>query len=119
MLQVEVAQQRILAALPPPGSERILLTEATNRVLAERIVAPIDLPSFDNSAMDGYALRALDVARAAPEKPTDLKLIGRSAAGEIFNGRVESGQCVRVFTGSVLPDGADAVVMQEDTVIDP
>ncbi len=115
MLQVEDAQQRILAAVPALGSETIPLTDAIGRVLAQPVIAPIDLPLFDNSAMDGYAVRSPDVASASDAAPVRLRLIGRSAAGEVFDGEVGAGQCVRVFTGSVLPNGADAVVMQEDT----
>ena len=118
MLQVEDAQQRIRAALRPLGTETVRLADAAGRVLAERVVAPMDLPAFDNSAMDGYALRAADVAGARPETAVRLALVGRSAAGEVFRGQVESGRCVRVFTGSILPEGADAVVMQEDTAVD-
>jgi molybdopterin molybdotransferase len=73
------------------------------------------LPPFDNSAMDGYAVRAADVAEARPEAPVRLRLLGRVAAGQTFTGELRAGGCVRVFTGSPLPRGADAVVMQEDT----
>jgi molybdopterin molybdotransferase len=79
----------------------------------------VDLPAIDNSAMDGYALRAADATRASPDSPVALAQIGRTAAGEIFQGNVKAGTCVRVFTGSALPREADAVVMQEDTRIDP
>src|SRR5256885_5843162 len=65
--------------------------------------------------MDGYAVRAEDVASARPESPAQLKMIGRAAAGEVFPGKVSPGTCVRVFTGSAMPHGADAVVMQEET----
>jgi len=119
MLSVEEAQQRILGALQPLDAELVPLAEAAGRVLGERVLAAVDLPAFDNSAMDGYALRAADVAGAGADGPVRVKLSGRSAAGEVFRGRIEAGQCVRVFTGSVLPDGADAVVMQEDTAVDP
>ena len=69
--------------------------------------------------MDGYAVRAADVASAKPASPARLRLAGRVAAGEVFAGEVAAGTCVRLFTGSPLPPGADAVVMQEDTRIDP
>src|SRR5205085_6326078 len=80
---------------------------------------PIDLPVFDNSAMDGYAVRAEDVAPATSESAVTLHLSGKIAAGETFNGKVTKGTCVRLFTGAPLPAGADAVVMQEDTRSDP
>jgi molybdopterin molybdotransferase len=115
MLEVEEAQARIGAAVTLLASESVLLREAAGRVLAESIVAPLSLPSFDNSAMDGYALRAADVAGANTHSSSTLKLIGAVAAGAAFTGAVEQGTCVRLFTGSPLPAGADAVVMQEDT----
>jgi len=84
-------------------------------VLLENIRAPIDLPPFDNSAMDGYAVRSADVASARADAPTRLRLIGKVAAGAQFHGELIPQTCVRLFTGSPLPRGADAVVMQEDT----
>jgi molybdopterin molybdotransferase len=69
--------------------------------------------------MDGYGLRAADVASAKPDSPARLRLAGRIAAGEVFAGKVTAGTCVRLFTGSPLPAGADAVVMQEDTLVEP
>ena len=119
MLELEEAQAHILAALAPPTSEIIPLSDGAGRVLAERIQSPLDLPVFDNSAMDGYGVRAKDIASARPESPARLRLAGKVAAGEVFAGDVASGTCVRLFTGSPLPRGADAVVMQEDTRLDP
>jgi len=118
MLQYEEALARILATIPAPASECIRLADADGRIVAEQIVSPIDLPPFDNSAMDGYAVRASDVAPATRETPVRLHLIGRVAAGENFSAQVTSGTCVRLFTGSPLPAGADAVLMQEDTKVD-
>jgi molybdopterin molybdotransferase len=119
MLEYEEALTRVIAAVPAAKSERIGLAEADGRIVAEQILSPIDLPPFDNSAMDGYAVRAADVAAAKPESPVHLHLVGRVAAGENFSGEVTAGTCVRVFTGSPLPKGAEAVVMQEDTKVDP
>ena len=115
MLSLEAAQQRILAALPPAVAETIPLSAAAGRVLAETVTSPLDLPPFDNSAMDGYAVRVADVAGASMEQPQPLRLVGQVAAGEVFTGEVTAGTCVRLFTGSPLPPGAAAVVMQEDT----
>jgi molybdopterin molybdotransferase len=115
MLEVEDAQARITAAITPLAGEVVSLREAAGRVLAESIVAPLSLPSFDNSAMDGYAVRAADVVGASADSPITLKQVGAVAAGAMFAGAVEKGTCVRLFTGSPLPAGADAVVMQEDT----
>ena len=118
MLELEEALRRILAAIPQPASESVALTEAHRRVLAEQVRSPLDLPVFDNSAMDGYAVRASDVAAAKPESPVRLRLVGKVAAGETSRAEVKAGTCVRLFTGSPLPPGADAVVMQEDTRVE-
>jgi len=118
MIELEEALAQILAAVPPAAPERITLGEARGRVLAARLTAPLDLPPFDNSAMDGYAVRAEDVASARADSPARLKFLGRVAAGEVFPQEVKRGTCVRLFTGSPLPRGADAVVMQEDTRTD-
>jgi molybdopterin molybdotransferase len=119
MLEMEDALARILATIPLPSAESISLSEACGRVQADQVVAPVDLPLFDNSAMDGYAVRARDVASARSASPSRLRLIGKAAAGTSFDGEVVSGTCVRLFTGSPLPGGADAVVMQEDTRVEP
>jgi molybdopterin molybdotransferase len=119
MLEFEEALARVLAAVPATTSEYVSLSESAGRVLAEQVRSPIDLPVFDNSAMDGYGLRAADVASAKPDSPARLRLAGRIAAGEVFTGKVTAGTCVRLFTGSPLPAGADAVVMQEDTRVEP
>lgn len=115
MLTYEEALARILAALPPLRSEQVPLAEAAGRFLAEPVVSTLDLPPFDNSAMDGYAVRAADVASATAEKSVALRLIGQVGAGQVFKGGVGVQTCVRLFTGTPLPAGADAVVMQEDT----
>jgi molybdopterin molybdotransferase len=119
MLAFEAALSQVLAEVPAPSGETVSLRAAPGRVLADQIRSPIDLPIFDNSSMDGYAVRAADVASAKPASPARLRLAGKVAAGEVFIGEVTSGTCVRLFTGSPLPAGADAVVMQEDTQIDP
>ena len=111
-LTLDEARARILEAVAPLAeTERLPLPEALHRVLAEPVTARIDVPAHTNSAMDGYALRAADIAG----KGTKLRLIGDSFAGHPFDGRVGAGQCVRIMTGAVLPAGADAVVMQERT----
>jgi len=119
MLEFEEALGRILAAVPAPANETILLAAAAGRVLAEPVHSALDLPLFDNSAMDGYAVSANDFCSAKAESPVKLRLVGRIAAGESFDREVGPGECVRLFTGSPLPRGADAVVMQEDTKIEP
>ncbi len=94
--------------------ERVAVARAAGRVLVEDVRAPMALPSFDNSAMDGYALRAVDAA--APD--ASLRLIGEQFAGLPQGFRVGPGECVRITTGAPLPEGADAVVMKEATRID-
>jgi molybdopterin molybdotransferase len=118
-LELEAARERILALVPPAQTELVELSQAHQRILTGRLTAPLELPPFDNSAMDGYAVRAADLRGASAGSPVELSLHGRVAAGEVFSGEVASGSCVRLFTGSPLPRGADAVVMQEDTRINP
>jgi molybdopterin molybdotransferase len=115
MLELEAALAKILEVLPKPSFEEIDLGAAHGRVLAETARSSINLPVFDNSAMDGYAVRSADVAKASKDSPARLKITGKVAAGETFAGNITEGACVRLFTGSPLPHGADAVVMQEDT----
>lgn len=117
MLSFEDAREKVLQAMKPVGTEFAPLQQSADRIVAEPIVAPVHLPPFDNSAMDGYAVRATDVANASSTAPIALRVIGKVAAGATFDGAVQEGTCVRVFTGSVLPRGADAVVMQEDTKV--
>ena len=92
-------------------TEKVDLTEADGRVLAQALVAPIDLPSFDNSAVDGYAVRFCDISAKAE---TVLAVAGRVAAGHSLVSGDVSGKAVRIFTGAVMPDGMDTVFMQED-----
>jgi molybdopterin molybdotransferase len=95
---------------PVSGVLRVPVRSALGRVLAEDLVSPMDVPSHRNSAMDGWALRGADLE---PEGETTLAEIGVAFAGQPFGGKVGSGQCVRIMTGGVVPDGADTVVMQE------
>lgn len=118
MLDLETAVARVLAALPAPQVDRISLTESAGRILAEPVISPLDLPAFDNSAMDGYAVRAADIRTAKADAPVRLRLKGRIAAGEAFNSELSPGECLRLFTGAPIPSGADAVVMQEDTRVE-
>src|SRR2546427_6433927 len=108
-----VAKARELIAsflVPVTAVERVDVRNALGRVLAEDIVSPIAVPGHDNSAMDGYALRFADLKS---EGETVLKRIGESFAGKPWNGAIGAGECVRIFTGGVNPQGADTVVMQE------
>jgi molybdopterin molybdotransferase len=118
MLELEQALAQILATLPAPVSRRIALHEAHGRTLLEPVHTSIDLPPFDYSAMDGFAVRAGDVTAANFNAPVRLRVRGKIAAGETFTGTLAGGQCLRLFTGSPMPPGADAVVIQEDTRVD-
>jgi molybdopterin molybdotransferase len=109
-LHVEKAREAIRACLAPIAqSERVPVRQALGRVLAEDIVPAINVPAHDNSAMDGYAVRSQDLAH----EEVALKEIGTAFAGRKFSGRVGAGECVRVMTGAVMPEGADTVVIQE------
>ncbi|KTB56182.1 molybdenum cofactor biosynthesis protein MoaA [Pseudomonas fluorescens] len=110
LLPVEEAIEQLLAqAPPPPATEMLALAQALGRVTAEEVFSPRDLPGWDNSAMDGYALRAFDV----PEQGGYLEVVGRIAAGHSTDVPLQPGQAVRIFTGAPLPPGADSVVPQE------
>lgn len=109
MLSVDEALARILAPLRPTPTEIVALPEAWGRVLAGPVQARLTQPPTDMSAMDGYALRAAD-----GEAGARLAVIGHAPAGRPFAGRIGGGQAVRLFTGSVVPDGADCVLPQED-----
>lgn len=118
MLTYEEALAHVLAVMPPAKPEKIPVAEAAGRFLTEPVSSSLDLPPFDNSAMDGYAVRAADIATASADKPVALRLVGQVGAGQVFKGSVGVQTCVRLFTGTPLPAGADAVVMQEDTRVE-
>jgi len=111
LIPVEEARARILKNVKPLPAEAVTLEQALGRVLAKPLKAIRNQPPFDASAMDGYAVISADVANP----PTTLRLIGLSAAGHGFKGRLKRGDCVRIFTGAPVPKGADAVVIQENT----
>jgi molybdopterin molybdotransferase len=118
MLSVAEARARILSAFSALPAETVALPDALGRVLAEPVLARLTQPPFDAAAMDGWAVRAADIAKADPNRPVPLRRIGESAAGHAFSGIVRAGEAVRIFTGAPLPGGADAVVMQEDCEAD-
>ena len=100
---------------PLTRTEPVLLNEAVNRILAEDCVAKMDVPPFNRAAMDGYAVKAKDTFGAGQFKPKVFKIIGELHAGEIPAKKIKSGECVQISTGAVMPEGADAVMMVEDT----
>jgi molybdopterin molybdotransferase len=115
MTPVEEAIQYILEQLHPLGKERLPLLQSLGRVLGENIFAPRNIPPWDNSAMDGYAVKWQDVRGALPEKGVVLKVLADLPAGRVFRGEVGSREAVRIMTGAPLPRGADTVVPVEDT----
>ncbi len=97
----------------PKGTERIPISEAHNRVLAQNIVAPIDVPPFNRSTVDGYSVQASDTFNAEEDKPVKVKFSGRVGAGEAPRVAVKKGTVAEIVTGAPLPEGADSVVMLE------
>lgn len=115
LLPVQDALMRVLSSAPVPlAVERVPLADCRGRTLAEDVAALRTQPPFPASAMDGYAVRAADIAQV----PATLKVIGESAAGRRFAGEVKAGEAVRIFTGAPVPDGADTILIQENTKAD-
>src|SRR3989449_6750250 len=119
MLTPTEAARTILEHVAPLPASRRPLREVLDRVLAEDVTSPIDLPAWDNSAMDGYAARAADVEPARPERKVTLEIVETVPAGRFPTKPIGPGQVTRIFTGAPLPVGADTVVRQEDTEADP
>ncbi len=110
-MPVSKAREYIRAVLEPVTTfERLHIRQALGRVLAADVISPVDVPGHDNSAMDGYAVRFADLK---PDAEANLKLIGTAFAGKPFDGKVSTGETVRIMTGAVIPQGADTVIMQE------
>ena len=115
MLSVAEARELILARILPVQSTFISLQDAAGRILAGPIIAEIDLPSFDNSSVDGFAVCAADLISASRENPITLRVVGDIPAGSATGMAINRGECIRIMTGAPMPTGADAVVMVEDT----
>jgi molybdopterin molybdotransferase len=116
LLSVEEARRGVLdAVVGPVGTETIPTTDGLGRVLASAVVAAVSLPPWDNSAMDGYAIRAADTARASEDDPVRLTVTGDVAAGQAATQAVREGAAFRIATGAPVPAGADAVVPVEST----
>src|SRR5688500_16258509 len=105
LISVDEALARVLEGVSPLQPEEVAIGEAHGRVLAAPLVARRTQPPFDVSSMDGYAVRGADLAGTGAR----LKQVGESAAGRPFNGKIKPGETVRIFTGAVMPDGADTV----------
>jgi molybdopterin molybdotransferase len=116
LLSVAEARERILAEFEPLPAEAVGLAEAAGRVLAQAVIAAQPVPVFANSSMDGYAVRAAEVAGATPERPAALPVCGDIAAGSGLPPALPAGAAMRIMTGAPVPAGADAVVPVEDTL---
>lgn len=112
------AVELLRAILPEPRAQRVPLHDLDRRVLAADTVSLVDHPSLDDSALDGFAVRAADLVSASGERAAALRLVGEVPAGGRFQGRVGPGQAVRIFTGAPVPDGADAILMVEHATVD-
>jgi molybdopterin molybdotransferase len=115
LLSVDEARERILSQFQPVKTKHCRCADASNRVLAQDVRAADDLPLFDNSSMDGFALRAADVTEAAPGSPRSLRVVADIPAGASPTILLGPGQAARIMTGAHMPEGADAVVPVEDT----
>lgn len=114
MIPVAEALEKVVSGVRAVSTEQVALNDGLGRVLAEDVAARLTQPPQAVSAMDGYAVRAADVASV----PVTLTQIGESAAGGHFDGTVGAGDCVRIFTGAPVPAGADTIVIQEDTTVE-
>ena len=115
MLTIEQAISQMLNQLPSPSlqhAETLSLANAVNRICAQEVISPINVPSFDNSAMDGYAVRFADL-----QSSSTLPVAGKAFAGNPFAGELPAQSAVRIMTGAMIPSGADTVIMQEDTTL--
>lgn len=115
MISVTEAQKIVLDHTKPLGLEKADLLNALGRVIGEDIVAPFNVPPWDNSAMDGYAVRFTDIRSASPDRPVSLAVVEYLRAGSMPQQSVGTGQATRIMTGAPLPEGVDTVVRQEDT----
>jgi molybdopterin molybdotransferase len=111
MIPVAEARSRILGTFSRLPAEQVAISEASGRILAEDVFSRITKPPHPVSAMDGYAVRARDVTEA----PVDLRIVGEAPAGGAYGKALQAGEAVRIFTGGPVPDGADAIVIQENT----
>ncbi|TVQ61409.1 MAG: molybdopterin molybdenumtransferase MoeA [Spirulina sp. DLM2.Bin59] len=117
MLSVQIAEDLILNAIhPPQAADTVALTAALGRVLAQPVTSPGDLPPWDNSAMDGYAVQsACAVSSDVQSGPVTLQVVAEIAAGQVPRHRLQPGEAARIFTGAMVPPGADAIAIQEET----
>jgi molybdopterin molybdotransferase len=118
LLPVEDARERVLSRVQPLAPLQLPLTDAFGCVVAEDVLATHDLPEFASSAMDGFAVRASDVAGATPAQPRELKIVGRALIGHEPEGTVGAGETMHIATGAPVPAGADVIVPIENADVD-
>jgi molybdopterin molybdotransferase len=116
-MTVEQALQLVLGFVKPLPSEKVALLDALGRVLAEDAISDIDVAPFDNSAMDGFAVRAHDTVGAHEDTPVEFDVVAHIAAGDFWEGEVGPGQAARIMTGAPVPAGADSIVMVEYSTV--
>ncbi len=115
LIEIEKARRLVLAEAQPLDTEQVAVGGALGRVLAERITSPENVPGFDNSAMDGFAVIASETGGASEEQPVSLRIAGQSRAGSPAGSALRGGEAFGISTGAAVPEGADAVVRVEDT----
>ena len=118
MISVEEALERILSRVGTLGVERVALLDSLDRVLAESVTAEREIPPWPNSSMDGYAVMSVDTVAATADRPAALRMAGHIAAGHMAERPLARGEAFRILTGAPLPEGADAVIPQEDVQVD-
>src|SRR5205085_10430606 len=118
MIPLEEAQNRILATVPRLPEATVALADALGLVTAGALAATEPIPPFANTGVDGYAVRAADTAGATPDTPVRLKVVDELPAGKAPSVPVGPGEAIRIMTGAPAPDGADAIVMVEDTAVE-
>jgi len=115
MISADEALAQVLGSVSTLGVERVSIRDALGRILAEEIRSSRDIPGFDNSAMDGYAVRSADVSAASESSPKRLRVMETIAAGSMPTVRLKAGEAARIMTGAPVPDGADSIVPVERT----
>jgi len=117
LIPVETAQEIVLANTPEMPVEEVSLLDALGRVVARDLVSDVDINGFADAAMDGFALKAADIADASAEHPVTLKIVDVVGAGYLYNGELKSGEAVRIMTGAAMPEGSDTNVKIEDVEV--
>ena len=117
LIAVEEAQALVLENTRQMHVETVEMLDAPGRVVAEDLTSDVDINGFDDAAMDGFAIKAVDIAEASPEKPVELKIVDVVGAGALYDGELQHGEAVRIMTGAAMPAGADANIKIEDVTV--